>query len=447
MYENLFEAALRRRRQLLGRGFWATSNNSAGAPSYLLRVRIWSGNNERTQATRVKTGLSILQRLTPLDAARGSAGQYNEARKQSLETIPGRFNFYLLPAFSLHAFSSAIEVLTLANEATRRNVYSWQVVSGDGQPVVSSCGITISSAVGLRSERDRNLRSNPAPVAIVCGGRSVPRHDSQLHSWLRECRNRRARLIGIGGGTLVLARAGVAEGRRCAVHWEQFPLFLEQFPGIIATQAAFEKDGELYTCSGGDASFDTFLDLVGCDYGAAVVNRICENAVACRVRTVGDRQRLPPNSRVRFNHKAVIEVIDQMEAHIGDPKSIDGLVAATGLTRRQIERLFKRELGRSPSRYYLELRLERAHLLLRSSNLPVIEIAVACGFVSASHFSKVYRDMYGCAPHQTRLLAHGAEQDRPYDPLADSPGDPAADRMITPATTMRAESAFHGGRP
>ncbi|MER9794741.1 GlxA family transcriptional regulator [Mesorhizobium sp. M0213] len=336
-------------------------------------------------------------------------------------------------------------MLTLANEATGRNAYSWQVVSGDGQPVVSSCGITISSAVGLRSERDRNLRSNPAPVAIVCGGRSLPRHDSQLDAWLRECRNRRACLIGIGGGTLVLARAGVAEGRRCAVHWEQFPLFREQFPSVIATQAAFERDGELYTCAGGEASFDTFLELVGRDHGAAVVNRICEKAVTCRVRSVGDRQRFPLNSRVRFNHKAVIEVIDQMEAHIGDPKSINGLVTATCLTRRQIERLFKRELGRTPSRYYLELRLERAHLLLRSSSLPIIEIAIACGFASASHFSKVYRDMYGCAPHQTRLLSRGVGQDRSYDPLADPPGNPTADRMVTSARTMCPRLTFHGG--
>ncbi|RWD51038.1 MAG: GlxA family transcriptional regulator [Mesorhizobium sp.] len=326
--------------------------------------------------------------------------------------MSGRFNFYLLPAFSLQAFSSAIEVLTLANEVIARNRYSWQVLSSDGQPVVSSCGITIGSAVGLPSERDRNLRSNHAPVAVVCGGRSLPRHDRRLDAWLRECRNRRARLIGIGGGTLVLARAGIAEGRRCAVHWEQFPLFLEKFPSVIATQAASERDGELYSCSGGDASFETFLDLVGRDHGAAVVNRICEKAVACRVRSVGDRQRLPPNSRVRFNHKGVLEVIDQMEAHIGDPKSIVELVAATGLTRRQIERIFKRELGRTPSCYYMELRLERAHLLLRSSSLPVTEIAMACGFVSASHFSKVYRNMYGCAPHQTRLSSREMVQDR-----------------------------------
>ncbi len=336
---------------------------------------------------------------------------------RNMQTASFRCNFYLLPAFSLYAFSSAIEVLTLANEATGQNAYSCQVVSGDGQPVTSSCGITISPAVGLRSERDRNLRSTPAPIAIVCGGRSLPRNDSKLEAWLRECRHRRARLVGIGGGTFVLARAGVAEGRRCAVHWEQFPLFQEQFLSVIATQAAFERDGDLYTCSGGDASFDTFLDLVGRDHGVAVVNRICEKAVACRVRSAGDRQRLPPNSRIRFNHKAVVQIIDQMEAHICDPKSINGLVAAIGLTRRQVERLFKRELGRTPSRYYLELRLERAQLLLRTSRLSVIEIAIACGFVSASHFAKVYRIMHGCAPHQTRLFLREVGQDHPYNPL------------------------------
>ena len=332
------------------------------------------------------------------------------------QAVHRTFSFYLLPDFSLQAFSCAIEVLRLANEAIGRKVYSWQVISADGQPVISSCRLTVSIDSTLRNERERTLKSSGTSAAVICGGSAIPRPDRQLDAWLRECRMRRIPLICIGSGTIVVARAGLADGRRCAVHWEQLPLFCEQFPGIESVQTAFEHDGDLHTCSGGDAPFDMFLHLVEQDHGSAVVNRICERAIACRLRSAGDRQRLPLHSRVKLNHKAVMKVIGLMEASLDDPMPVDDLVALSGISRRQIERLFERELGRSPNRYYLELRLERAHLLLVSTNLPVVEVAVACGFVSPSHFSKVYREAYGCAPHQTRSAARASGRADLMDP-------------------------------
>ncbi|MER9032499.1 GlxA family transcriptional regulator [Mesorhizobium sp. M0674] len=322
------------------------------------------------------------------------------------------FCFYLLPAFSLQAFSSAVEALRLANEVLGRDVYSWQVISDDGQPAASSCGLLVCADSSLSFERERTRRSISAPAVVVVGGRNAPSPHKQLDAWLRECRNRCGGLVGISSGTIVLARAGLAEGRRCAVHWEQFPIFSERFLGVVATQTAFERDGDLYTCAGGDAPFDMFLDLVDRHHGTIVVNRICEKAIACRTRSAGDRQRLPLHSRVELNHQAVIKVIDEMETNLTEPLLLDELVVSAGLSRRQIERLFRRELGCSPSRYYLDLRLERAHLLLISSRLPVVQIAMACGFVSASHFSKAYREAYGCAPHQSRLPVYGRKKIR-----------------------------------
>lgn len=313
------------------------------------------------------------------------------------------FCFYLLPAFSLQAFSSAVEALILANEVLLRDVYSWKVISDDGQPVASSCGLLVGVDSSLSLERERTRGSILTPTPVVVGGRKAPSPQKQLDAWLRECRNRRSSLMGIGGGTTVIARAGLAEGRRCAVHWEQFPIFSERFPNVVATQSAFERDEDFYTCAGGDAPFDMFLSLVDRHHGTIVVNRICEKAIACRTRAAGDRQRLPLHSRMQLNHQAVIKVIEQMESNLTDPLLLGELVESAGLSRRQIERLFRLELGCSPSRYYLDLRLERAHLLLMSSRMPIVEIAMACGFVSASHFSKAYREAYGCAPHQSRL--------------------------------------------
>lgn len=321
------------------------------------------------------------------------------------QTVHRSFSFYLLPGFSLQAFSCAVEALRLANEAIGENAYDWHVISEDGQPVMSSCRMALGADSTLRDERERTQKSNLTSAAVICGGSAIPRPNRQLDAWLRECRMRRIPLVCIGSGTVVVARAGLAEGRRCAVHWEQLPLFCEQFPGIESTQTAFEHDGDLHTCSGGDAPFDMLLDLVDRDHGPVVVNRICEKAIAHRMRSAGERQRLPLHSRVKLNHKAVMKVIGLMEASLDDPMPVDDLVALSGISRRQIERLFDRELGCSPNRYYMELRLERAQLLLVSTNLPVVEVAVACGFISPSHFSKVYRETYGCAPHQTRLAA------------------------------------------
>ncbi|MES0200889.1 GlxA family transcriptional regulator [Mesorhizobium sp. M0011] len=335
-----------------------------------------------------------------------------------LQSTCRNFYFYLLPAFSLQAFSSAVEALRLANEVLGRDVYSWQVISDDGQPAASSCGLLVCADSSLLIERERARRSISAPAVVVVGSRNAPSPHKQLDAWLRECRNRRGSLIGIGSGTIVLARAGLAEGRRCAVHWEQFPMFSERFPSVLAAQTTFEQDGHLHTCAGGDAPFDMFLGMVNQHHGTTAVNRICEKAIACRIRAAGDRQRLPRHSRVQLNHQAVIKVIDQMESNLTEPLLLDEIAGSAGLSRRQIERLFRRELGCAPSRYYLDLRLERAHLLLISSRLPVVEIAMACGFVSASHFSKAYREAYGCAPHQSRLPVYQRKKmrlNRPHE--------------------------------
>lgn len=323
------------------------------------------------------------------------------------KAAPRSFTFYLLPGFSIRAFSSAVEVLKLANEVLGRAVYGWYIVSEDGQPVTASCGVSVGIDSALGTERERLRTSGEISAAIVCGGSAYPCPDRKLDAWLRSCRARNINLIGIGSGIFALARTGLAEGRRCAVHWEQLPRFCEEFPGVAAVQTAFEQDGDLHTCSGGDASFDMLLRLIERDHGEVVVNRICEKAIAYRIRSPGNRQRLPMASRVKLNHRSVVKVVEKMEASIDDPLSVNQLVAAGGISRRQLERLFERELGRSPKRYYLELRLERANLLLMSTTLSILQIALATGFLSQSHFSRVYRETYGNPPNETRSSARG----------------------------------------
>ncbi|WP_287106979.1 GlxA family transcriptional regulator [Mesorhizobium sp.] len=316
------------------------------------------------------------------------------------------FSLYLELGFSLQAFSSAVEALRLANEVLESEIYAWRVVSDDGHPVRSSCGLTISVDTSLKEERGLLGKTGWSPsVAVICGGSHPLSVNRALHGWLRECRARKLCLVGIASGVFSIAQTGLADGRRCAVHWEQFPSFVEQFPCVAAVQAAYEIDGDTYSCSGGDAAFDMFLQFVKEDYESPIANRVCEKATAMTVREPGDRQRLPLHAGAAINHDALLKIIEQMERHIDEPVALEDMAASSRLSRRQVERIFSKQIGRSPARYYLEMRLERAHLLILNSHLPIVEIAMACGFVSASHFSKAYRENYRLTPREARSEA------------------------------------------
>ena len=181
-----------------------------------------------------------------------------------------------------------------------------------------------------------------------------------------------------------------------------WPGFAEAFPQAEVYADLYEVDGNLYTCAGGTASLDMMLNLIGQDFGETLVNRVCEQQLTDRVRNPHDRQRLPLRARLGVQNNKVLQIIELMESNLSEPLSLIDIADSVDLSRRQIERLFSQEMGRSPARYYLEIRLDRARHLLVQSSMPIVEVAVACGFVSASHFSKCYREVYNRSPQQER---------------------------------------------
>lgn len=323
---------------------------------------------------------------------------------QQTHTDSSHFTFYLLDGFALHPFSAALEALRVANDVVGYRVYDWHIVTDGGQPARSSCGMRVCADHSLSEERDRLHRSGTRRFVAVCGGSRIPQPHRALEAWLRLCQRNRIALAGLAGGLYPLARAGLLDDRRCAVHWEHFPDFSERFFAARVHQTAFEIDADLHTCAGGNAAFDMILHIIERELGKDVANRICEIALCERVRDAGERQRLPLQARLGIDNASLIRVIQEMEANLSEPLRLADMSPASGLSRRQMERLFRREMGRTPARYYLDLRLERAHLLLATSSLPIIEIAMACGFATASHFSRTYRDRYGCTPQRSRLV-------------------------------------------
>ncbi|MEM1317582.1 MAG: GlxA family transcriptional regulator [Pseudomonadota bacterium] len=311
--------------------------------------------------------------------------------------------FFLVPDFSMIAFSTAIEALRLANRMLCWKSYDWRLASVDGQPVRASNGVEVSVNTSLADER-RMLAGRERPdMVFVCSGINVEKFtDKSVLGWVREEHKRGVSVGGLCTGAYILASAGLLSGRRCAIHWENLPGFQEKFPKADVYADLFEVDGNVWTCAGGTAALDMMLSLIAEDHDENLINAVCEQALTDRVRGPHDRQRLPLRARLGVQNVRILSIIEMMEANLSEPLTLLEIADYAGLSRRQIERLFRQNMGRSPARYYLEIRLDRARHLLLQSTLPVIEVAVACGFVSASHFSKCYRELYGRSPQQER---------------------------------------------
>lgn len=311
--------------------------------------------------------------------------------------------FFLVPNFSMIAFTTAIEPLRLANRMLGEEMYTWRLASIDGNSVFASNGVEVVVDSSLDKERHYLTSSRRPTIMFACSGIDVEKAEHKsLFAYFRECKNSGVTVGGLCTAAHLLAAAGLLKGRRCAIHWENLPGFQEKFPTAEVFADLYEMDGNIWTCAGGTAALDMMLSLIGRDNDEDLVNRVCEQALTDRVRNPHDRQRLPLRARLGVQNAKVISIIEFMEANISEPLSLVEIADFVGLSRRQIERLFQSQMGRSPARYYLEVRLDRARHLLRQSTIPVVDVAIACGFVSASHFSKCYREMYGKSPLQER---------------------------------------------
>ncbi len=325
-------------------------------------------------------------------------------REDVMDTVKRSIVFFVVPDFSMLAFATAIEPLRIANRMAGYEAYRWRLSSVDGLPVSASNGVTVDTNTSLEQERKLLSGRDRPSMVFVCSGFNVEKFaNKSVFAWLREEHNRGVAVGGLCTGAYILAKAGLLSGKRCAIHWENLPGFAEAFPNADVYADLYESDGNIYTCAGGTASLDMMLSLIGEDHGDNLVNAVCEQALTDRVRSHHDRQRLPLRARLGVQNTKILSIIELMEANLSEPLSLPEIADFAGLSRRQIERLFRQHLGRSPARYYLEIRLDRARHLLVQSALPIVEVAIACGFVSASHFSKCYRELYARSPQQERV--------------------------------------------
>ncbi|PQO94323.1 ArgR family transcriptional regulator [Massilia phosphatilytica] len=207
---------------------------------------------------------------------------------------------------------------------------------------------------------------------------------------------------GVGAGVLWLAEGGALNGARAALPWSLYPDVDMRADQALLSPHLYEIDGARLTSCGGAASIDFALTLVDLLFGATVQAQVKEILCVDRVRGPDERQRVALQARFGVLQPKLTEAVTLMEANIEEPLSTDDIAQLAGVSRRQLERLFKQYLGSLPSRYYLELRLQRARQLLRDTNYSIVQVGLMCGFSSGSHFSTAFGALFGNTPREER---------------------------------------------
>lgn len=310
------------------------------------------------------------------------------------------FAFLLVDTFSMFALAAAIDTVRAANRALGYDFYSWTTVSVDGESVMASNGLPIKIDYAVTDLAK-------ADILFVCVGFTTEfPGKSKLLGALRSWGRRGGALGGLSVGAQLLAEAGQLDGYRCTIHWENRAGFKERFPDIECTGGVYEIDRKRYTCAGGTTSIDLMLEIVRTDFGVAIANEIANQFQHERIRTASDRQRVGPERDLTGKSDKLKKIVELMADNLDEPLSAGQLAKAAGLSVRQVERLFLRHLTMTPGRYYMRLRLERARELLRQTNMPILDVAIATGFTSHSYFAQSYRLQFGRPPSEERRTTY-----------------------------------------
>ena len=309
---------------------------------------------------------------------------------------PRRFVFVLMENFTLLSFSSALDALRIANRMSGKTLYEWTFI-GENEGVVSC-------SAGTQFKLDNSLiELHRDDTILLCGGTFIQEATTKkLIGWLRREARRGLIIGGLCTAAYPMAKAGLLDDKKATIHWENQDSFAEEFLEVELTKTVFVCDGNRYTTAGGTSSIDLLLKIIADEHGEELANAVADQMIYSSIRTDQDTQRLSVPTRIGVRHPKLSKVIQMTEINIEEPISPSILAKDVGMSTRQLERLFRRYLDRSPKRYYMELRLQKARNLLMQTDMSVINVALACGFASPSHFSKCYRAHYDTTPYRER---------------------------------------------
>jgi AraC family carnitine catabolism transcriptional activator len=302
----------------------------------------------------------------------------------------------LLEQFAMLAFSSTIEPLREANSIAGRRVYHWQVLSHDGRPVRASNGLTLNV--------DGSIEDVSSCQMVIV----VSSFDPQLYTtrgilaWLRRLARQGATVGAVETGAYVLARARLLDHYKATIHWENMESFVDEFPKVRVTGRIFEIDGKRFSASGAAAAMDMMLHFIAEHLGRQVASAVAEEFIYNRMRGPENPQRLEASERMNARHPRVKRLLRMLDTHVEDRLNVAQMAAFERISEREVRRLFQTHLGLSPQAYHRRLRLQKARLMLRQTDLKVADVAIRCGFASGSDFSRAFKREFRQKPLDDR---------------------------------------------
>lgn len=323
--------------------------------------------------------------------------------KQAPRQGPLDITIVLLPESSIMSLASALDPMRAANRVVPEPVFRWTILSPLGKPVLLTCGVEIRVDGAFA-----DVTSGDA--LLVIAGFNQERHaDRTFVSRLKKVARRFDVVAGIESGCWLLARSGLLDGRDATAHWEELEDFAAAFPALNVRADRFVTDGPLWTSGGASPTFDMMLHWITQRLGSALALDVASIFVYDQTHSAADVQPYVSLGRIETRDPKLAEAIRLMERTLERPLTIAALTKRLSISQRKLELLFARGLSTSPGAYYLRLRLQFAHRLVRDSASPIREIALRCGFDSLSAFSRAYSREYGMSPLKMRLARRGAE--------------------------------------
>lgn len=308
----------------------------------------------------------------------------------------------LLPDFSNLTLAAIVEPLRAANRVSGRRLYRHRLLSLDGGPVTSSSGLRVEADLSIAAAGP-TAGESPLDLLFLVASYHVRDHARPpLLDWLRRIGRRARGLGGMESGPYLLAAAGLLDGYKATTHWEDLEDFAERFPGIVAVNERFVVDRDRVTTSGAIPTLDFLLNMVRHQHGLLLALEVGSTFIYEQDSAPADPQHIVSLGPLRWLEPKLSAAVDLMEARLGDPLPMAEVARRTGLGERALQRLFRKHLGRSPQQVALAIRLNAARRLLAQTELPVAEVADACGFGSRVSFHRAFKKAFDQAPSDFR---------------------------------------------
>lgn len=309
---------------------------------------------------------------------------------------PLRATVLVLPEASLMSLAATLDPMRAANRVSGREACRWQVVSADGQPVATSCGLPVLVDGPFRPHQECDL-------LVVVAAFNVARHATPAILSALWQGARRAKLIGgVEAGSWVLAMAGLLDQRKATTHWEDLEDFAARFPQVRAIPDRWVIDGRVFTTGGAAPTLDFMLALIRARQGFDAALNVASLYVYEEVRLPSDAQPLVSLGRAGRMENRVALAIRIMEENLDNPVPIPRIAARVKCSTRMLEGLFRDIVQTSPAAYYQSLRLQAARRLVTDTNLGMAEIAVRTGYASIASLSRAFRRRFGLPPSAAR---------------------------------------------